>query len=191
MQTHCASQPPGRGKRDESNISLYACRRIGQADVSWTHAAPATVNCVAVEGRGGKGGERKRIHLWYVFQSLWSRVDASVSASAMTVAVAVATLLLRSARDAAAATHLSSNHLQRRQLISWLGLTTTAATVISLGSRAEPQGSRQPAPGTRYPVATSPLAASDKQPHQHQHNAAKHGDAAHRQRERENRKDRE
>lgn len=69
----------------------------------------------------------------------------------MTVAVAVATLLLRSAGDAAAATHLSSNHLQRRQLISWLRLTTTAATVISLGSLAAPG---LEAAGTRYQVSS-------------------------------------
>lgn len=57
MQTHCASQPL-RGKRDESNISLYACRRIGQADVSWTHAAPGTVNYAAREEEWkGWGGE--------------------------------------------------------------------------------------------------------------------------------------
>jgi len=34
--------------------------------------------------------------------------------------------------SAAPATHLSSNHLQRRQLISWLWPTTAAAAVISL-----------------------------------------------------------
>lgn len=72
MQTHCASQPL-RGKRDESNISLYACRRIGQADVSWTHAAPGTVNYAAGEEEW-KGGERGSVYICGMFSNHYGLV---------------------------------------------------------------------------------------------------------------------